>query len=492
MGLEQEFNTLDAQREACEAYICSQAGAGWRVLADHYDDGGFTGANIDRPAFQRLLADVEAGRVDTVVVYKLDRVSRSLLDFATVMNRLNKAGVGFVSVTQNFSTTDAVGRMTLNLLATFAEFEREQIGERTRDKMAASRRRGKWTGGFVPLGYRVVDKKLVVADLEAELVREVFGLYLEHRSALAVAQMLTKRGRTTRGRLAASGRVREPRAWGKNDVLGVLKNPVYGGLMRYRDELHDGEHEAIVDPRTLEVARRMLACTNGGRTPRRRNPEYLLSGILMCARCGSALTAASSNKGGREYRYYRCVKRDKEGRAACSTRPMSGSAIEDYITQRLREAIVESGLAASAADFAARVAARGRGLLAERTRLLSVMVTLSAEVRDSDSGVGTVLGSARRRRDSPPEEPGARLQGLERQLAEIEGEIVALDVAKAEAGWVAQCLRDFEAVWDVLTAQNRGRLLRAVVERVDVDDDGGEVGITLADLSRSGKEAMSV
>ena len=491
MGLEQEFNTLDAQREACEAYIRSQASAGWRTLEDRYDDGGFTGANIDRPAFQRLLCDVEAGRVDAVVVYKLDRVSRSLLDFATVMNRLNRAGVGFVSVTQNFSTTDAVGRMTLNLLATFAEFEREQIGERTRDKMAASRRRGKWTGGFVPLGYRVVDKKLVIDDLEAELVREVFGLYLRHRSALVVAQMLAKRGFTMRRQVSTSGRVRQERPWTKADVLGVLKNSLYAGLMRYRDELHEGEHKAIVDRQTFEAGRALLARADGGKGPRRRNPGYLLSGILFCARCGSALTAASSNKRGREYRYYRCVKRDKQGRAACAPKPMSGPAIEDYVAQRLREAIVESNLASSAISVAARVESRRRDALIESERISSEIATLSGHAKDSVDTIGVASSAAKRRRDRLLDDACARLKGLERQLAETERELAALEAAKAEAGWIAGCLRDFDALWDVFTPDNRGRLLRAVVERVYMDDEDGEVRISLVNLG-SAKEATPI
>ncbi|MCA9559508.1 MAG: recombinase family protein, partial [Myxococcales bacterium] len=175
MGLDQEFNSLDAQRECCEQYIAARSHEGWQLVPEHYDDGGFTGANIDRPAFQHLLADVEAGKLDVVVVYKVDRLSRSLLDFAQVMARFNRADVAFVSVTQNFSTADAMGRLTLNMLMSFSEFEREMIAERTRDKIAAARRRGKWTGGPVPLGYDVVDKKLVVNDLEAVVVRELFS-----------------------------------------------------------------------------------------------------------------------------------------------------------------------------------------------------------------------------------------------------------------------------------------------------------------------------
>ena len=205
VGLEQDFNSLDAQREACAAYIQKQPG--WTVVDERYDDGGFTGANIERPAFQRLLTDIDAAKIDVVVVYKVDRLSRSLLDFAKLMERFGRAGASFVSVTQNFSTADAMGRLTLNMLMSFAEFEREMIGERTRDKIAAARRKGKWTGGPVPLGYTVKEKRLVVNEAEAVLVREVFALYLEQRSTLAVARLLNEANRSTKRRVAMNGRI---------------------------------------------------------------------------------------------------------------------------------------------------------------------------------------------------------------------------------------------------------------------------------------------
>ena len=195
-GLDQEFNTLDAQYETCERYVTGQTG--WQLVPERYDDGGFTGANLERPAFQRLEADIQAGKIDIVVVYKVDRLSRSLLDFAKVMDRFNQAGTAFVSVTQNFSTADAMGRLTLNMLMSFAEFEREMIAERTRDKIAAARRRGKWTGGTVPIGYKAIDKKLIIDEVEAPIVREIFDLYEQHRSALAVAKLLNKNKRRTR------------------------------------------------------------------------------------------------------------------------------------------------------------------------------------------------------------------------------------------------------------------------------------------------------
>ena len=198
MGLEQEFNSLDAQREACVQYIRSQAALGWQVVPEEYSDGGYSGANVQRPAFQRLMQDVEDRKVDIIVVHRVDRLSRSLLDFAKLMDRFNRANVAFVSVTQNFSTADAMGRLTLNVLMSFAEFEREMIGERTRDKMAAARRKGKWTGGPPPLGYDVVDRKLVVNEIEAALVRRIFTLYLELRSAVAVARALNAESQTTK------------------------------------------------------------------------------------------------------------------------------------------------------------------------------------------------------------------------------------------------------------------------------------------------------
>jgi DNA invertase Pin-like site-specific DNA recombinase len=192
-GLEQEFNSLDAQRESCANYARSR---GWTPLAETYEDGGYTGANVERPAFQRLLADIDAKKIDVVVVYKVDRLSRSLLDFAKVMDRFHAAGAAFVSVTQNFSTADAMGRLTLNMLMSFAEFEREMIAERTRDKIAAARRRGKWTGGIAPLGYRIEASKLVVVESDARVVREIFALYLERRSLFQVMTAIGVRGRT--------------------------------------------------------------------------------------------------------------------------------------------------------------------------------------------------------------------------------------------------------------------------------------------------------
>ena len=351
-GLEQEFNTLDAQHEACAAYVERQPG--WEIIAERYDDGGFTGANLERPAFQRLEADIEAGKIDIVVVYKVDRLSRSLLDFAKVMDRFNQAGTAFVSVTQNFSTADAMGRLTLNMLMSFAEFEREMIAERTKDKIAAARRKGKWTGGTVPIGYKAIDKKLVVDEVEAPIIREIFDLYEQHRSALCVAKLLNEKGRRTKRHRAKNRRVKESNPWTKDAVLRVLKNPVYAGLMPYGDERHEGEHEGIIDRTRFHHAQMMLTDHEARSLKLGRNPNYILRGVIRCDLCGKAMTPASTRKKGKEYRYYRCVTRDKQGKDACQGRPLPADAIEAFVVDRLR-----------VSKTAARGCSRSRGTFLE-------------------------------------------------------------------------------------------------------------------------------
>src|SRR5262245_14379259 len=241
-NLELAFNSLDAQREACEAYIKSQAHEGWRPIADRYDDGAFSGASLDRPALQQLLADIRTGKIDIVLVYKVDRLTRSLADFAKLVELFDQHGVSFVSITQSFNTSSSMRRLTLNVLLSFAQFEREVIGERVRDKIAASKRKGLWVGGGVPLGYRCVDKKLVVVPEEAEVVRTIFTRYLALGSMAALVDELDQGGIRTKINALTNARVRG----GLPFALGyLLKNRFYIGEMVHRGEVHRGEHEAI-------------------------------------------------------------------------------------------------------------------------------------------------------------------------------------------------------------------------------------------------------
>jgi DNA invertase Pin-like site-specific DNA recombinase len=259
-GLTQAFNSLDAQRESAEAYILSQREAGWTVLADRYDDGGYTGANLERPALRRLLTDIEAGRIDAVFAYKIDRLSRSLLDFARLMGDLDQRGISLVSVTQQFNTTTSLGRLTLNMLLSFAQFERELVVERTRDKMAAARRKGKWVGGIPVLGYDVAagGGKLVVNEEEGRQVQAIFALFLEYRALPPVLDQIARRQWTTKRWTTKAGRLYVGRSFAKQDLVGLLRNGIYTGKVHYQGRSYAGEHAAIVEERVWQQVQDLL------------------------------------------------------------------------------------------------------------------------------------------------------------------------------------------------------------------------------------------
>jgi DNA invertase Pin-like site-specific DNA recombinase len=280
-GLDQAFNSLDAQREACQAYVKSQKGEGWRALATIYDDGGYSGGTMERPALQRLLADIEADRVDVVVVYKIDRLTRSLTDFARMVDLFDRHGATFVSVTQAFNTTTSMGRLTLNVLLSFAQFEREVTGERIRDKIAASKSKGMWMGGNVPLGYDLPtegSRALVVNEAEAAAVRTIFSTYLELGSVHALQRWLDARGIRSKRRRTRAGRTIGGRAFSRGALFQLLRNRIYLGQIVHKDKVHDGLHPAIVDVALFERRGRRHVGANGGRchhpAPRRPVPDH--------------------------------------------------------------------------------------------------------------------------------------------------------------------------------------------------------------------------
>jgi site-specific DNA recombinase len=300
-NLELAFNSLDAQREACEAYIKSQAHEGWRLIPTRYDDGAFSGASLERPALQQLLTDVRAGRIDIALVYKVDRLTRSLADFAKLIELFDAHGVSFVSVTQSFNTSSSMGRLTLNVLLSFAQFERELIGERVRDKIAASKRKGLWVGGPVPLGYAAVDKKIAPVPAEAAAVRTIFAQYLKLGSVRALAQDLARRGIRSKPRRQSNGR--NGGRFGVGALAYLLKNRFYIGEVVYRGEVHRGEHEAILDPALFEAVQVKLAARARARRSRLGGSPAVLSGRLFDDR-GNRMSPTHTNKGGTRYRYY--------------------------------------------------------------------------------------------------------------------------------------------------------------------------------------------
>jgi DNA invertase Pin-like site-specific DNA recombinase len=304
-GLEQEFNSLDAQYEACAAYALSQKHEGWLLLPDRYDDGGFSGGNMERPGLKRLLADVASGKVDIILVYKIDRLTRSLADFAKIVEVLDNAKASFVSITQAFNTTTSMGRLTLNMLLSFAQFEREVTGERIRDKIAASKRKGMWMGGPLPLGYDVENRRLIINPKEAELVRYIYNLYLTLGSVVELAEQLNADGHKTKVQIRASGPHRGGCAFRRGTLYHLLANSIYRGQIVHKGEVYPGEHEAIVPEGLWQAAQDKLKANASGTSRRLRGQQpSLLTGLLVDSE-GRAMTPSHASKGkAQRYRYY--------------------------------------------------------------------------------------------------------------------------------------------------------------------------------------------
>jgi site-specific DNA recombinase len=344
-GLEQEFNSLDAQRDACEAYVASQKAEGWVAVRDRYDDGGFSGGTLDRPGLQRLLSDVETGLVDVIVVYKIDRLSRSLMDFAKLVEAFDRNNVTFVSVTQSFNTTTSMGRLTLNILLSFAQFEREVIGERIRDKFAASRKRGMWMGGFVPMGYDVKDRKLVINEAESATVRMIFERFVALGSTSTLARALQAEGVTNK----------RGRPIDKGFIYKLISNRVYLGEAVHKGTSYPGEHEAIIRKGLWESVHAILKESPRERRAKNRNrSEALLKGLIFTA-TGAAMTPTFTRKGERLYHYYTSMDLIRNRAVADKAGPLrlSAAVVDGAVIAELRRLI-------AAPEVAARVIAAYR------------------------------------------------------------------------------------------------------------------------------------
>jgi len=334
-GLEQDFNSLDAQREACEAYIKSQTHEGWRLITTRFDDGGFSGGNMERPALQSLLSEIRERQLDIVVVYKVDRLTRSLADFAKLVELFDAHGVSFVSVTQSFNTTTSMGRLTLNVLLSFAQFEREVTGERIRDKIAASKKKGIWMGGVVPLGYQVVDRKLVIVPEEAGTVRLVFERYRELRSLPALQRDLRARGIVTRERTLATGRKIGGIPFMVGALASLLRNRTYLGEINHRGKSYCGGHDAIVDHKVFDAAQAIMDANRQGHREHWRKSDALLLGKLFDDR-GNRMTPSYAMKRGVRYRYYVSAALLQGNKAdAGSVRRVAAQDIEDRVVAAL-------------------------------------------------------------------------------------------------------------------------------------------------------------
>jgi DNA invertase Pin-like site-specific DNA recombinase len=402
-GLEQAFRSLDAQRDACEAYVASQRAEGWVLIDDHYDDGGFSGATLDRPALRRLLSDIEVGRVDIVAVYKIDRLSRSLMDFARLVEVFDRHDVTFVSITQAFSTTTSMGRLTLNILLSFAQFEREVIGERIRDKFAASRARGLWMGGSVVLGYNVLDRKLVVNEPEAATVRRIFNGFAAIGSATKLAKVLQAEGVTTK----RGGHVN------KAYIYKLLNNRTYVGEVVHRGSIFRGEQVGIIPRELWETVHRVLKESPRARANRNRAQSPALLRGMIFGVDGRAMSPTHTRRRGRLYRYYvaqRVLKGDAAG--------------EVKIVRRV-----------SAAEIESAVADQVRALLRQPEVIIGTWIAARAEVPD---------------------------------LTEDETRIA---------------LSQLDPLWDELFPAEQARIVRLLVERVEIGPEGADIRLRLDGLT---------
>jgi site-specific DNA recombinase len=354
-GLEQEFNSLDAQREACEAYIKSQASQGWKALPQHYDDPAFSGGNLDRPALKKLLVDIEAGRIDVVVVYKIDRLTRSLADFAKLVEAFDARSISFVAVTQQFNTTSSMGRLTLNVLLSFAQFERELSSERVRDKIAASRRKGKWTGGTVPLGYEARDKNLVVNKTEAETVRTIFRLYLELKSFGKLVAELDRRGIVTKLRNTKVAKYNGGIPFTYGPLAYILKNRVYIGEVHHGGKWFKGEQKGILDRQTFERVQAMLKTNANGSRVNHFQSGALLQGKLYDDK-GNLMGPSFSSKNGVRYRFYvsSALLRGRKAAAGSISR-LPAAEIESAVLAALQPHQAQDGSAANPVEILERI-----------------------------------------------------------------------------------------------------------------------------------------
>lgn len=480
-GLDLDFNSLDAQRESGEAYIKSQANEGWVCLPDRYDDGGFTGGNMDRPALKRLLVDIEAGKVDCVVVYKVDRLSRSLLDFSKIMETFDSQKVSFVSVTQLINSGNSMGRLMLNVLLSFAQFEREIISERTRDKIAAARRKGKWSGGPPILGYDVAPegRRLIVNDLEALQVRQIFETYLERESILATVADLDSRGWKNKRYVTKKGETKGGRPYTKASLHALLTNVLYLGKLRHRDEVYEGEHERIVDP---EVWRRVqvLLSRNGkaGGSAAKNKFGALLKGLLRCTPCDCSMVASHTTRpGGKRYRYYTCSKAQKRGWKSCPSPSVPAGEIERFVVEQIRAIGRDPNLLGETIDRArAQTKERMATLDAERTALTRDLAKRHAEVAKlvQDAPDANVDAHATARLADLQEQ----IRAAENRLVEIRQEHAGLGMELLDRRSVEQAMATFDPVWEALSTREQARALNLLIEQIDYDGGSGKVAIT--------------
>jgi len=460
-GLEQEYNTLDAQWDACDSYIRSQKSRQWATLPTHYDDGGFTGANIERPAFARLMEDIKAGNIDTVVVYKVDRLSRSLADFANIMTLLDKHNVAFVSVTQYFDTSTSIGRMTLNILITFAQFEREMISERIRDKIARSRQKGKHMGGQPVLGYDVIDKKLIPNEHEKFQIKKIFDLYLNNRSIREITEMIEEWGWTTKHWQTKRGHMAGGKTISPQVLYTILKNPIYVGKIRHNKNVYDGEHEAIIDPEVFEQVNRLLKKNSKSLTnTSRKTFDSILNGILICSHCGSRMIKTYTAKSNKIYSYYICLRVIKKGRKFCSNPSVPAQKLDEFVINHIKGITKDPKLISAFLDEFGNQKDTKLDELSRNIKALTVNLSRLLLERDRIS-----LDPSLSKYDSLENVQNA-ISSVSKKLKALEQQKTSIDSTDMNAGEISIVLTQFYGIWDKLSVKEQHKIIDHIFEQI--------------------------
>ena len=464
-GLELEYNSLDAQRESAENYIASQRENGWIALPEHYDDGGFSGGNMERPALKRLIEDVRAGKIDCIVIYKIDRLSRSLMDFAQLIEELNKYNVNFVSVTQHIQTTDSAGRMMLNILMTFAQYEREIIAERIRDKIAGAKRRGKYCGGSPVIGYDadIENKKLVVNEPEAEIVRHIFERYPELGSAKKLAAELNGKGFVTKQWTSVKGRPHGGKPWNTANIYRTLNNPLYIGRVTHHNKTFPGEHKAIISRKKWDTVHQLFKAGGLGKK-RNRIPKKLdapLSGLIRCGHCGGAMTPTYSTKNKRRYTYFFCQKDSKRAVSVCPIKRIPGGDIQKVVLQQL-SAVFKAPTIMARTIMNAREAE-----LKERNILLAEKAELEAKIKNAREKMLTSDNSDATEKSELIENATA----LARECNQVADKLAKLEKASITESDVTHALANIESLWEMLFPAEQYRMMHLMVNSVSIFED---------------------
>ena len=479
-GLDQEFNSLDAQREAAEAYISSQRHEGWLALPDRYDDGGYSGGTLERPALRRLMRDIEAGRVDIVLTYKVDRLSRSLLDFTRIVEVFDRCGVSFAAITQSFNTTTSMGRLTLNILLSFAQFEREIIAERVRDKIAAAKKKGKYCGGMPVLGYDVdrERRRLVVNPEEAKLVRHIFKRFAQLRSTTELVRELNTKKMLTKAWVTTKGKEREGGRWNKAHIYYLLSNRLYLGEVEHKGQIYPGEHEAIITREAWDAAQAIF-CENSrarGNATRTRSMA-LLKGVIHCGHSGCAMTPTYTRKNGRQYRYYFCLHAAKRVDHDCPVRTVPAGDVEQVVLQQLRSLF-------RSPDLVARTYAAARQQEMEETaRLTALKAELEEKITASrERALLLISGNSGRRRGANSlsdalDEAHAEAQVLVGELSQTEDKLATLTRQNVTEADVQRALTALDPLWDQLFPAEQNRIVRLLVDRIEIREDAVEVAL---------------